>query len=90
MDGWMDGYYIYYGWMDSVSRLLSPWYVRMYVCIYVCMYLYVRMYVYVQGTTGGDRDQLIKDMEASDIQAVIAPNMAKQIVAVQVWMDGGG
>ncbi len=37
---------------------------------------------FVMGTTGGDREDLMKTVESSDISAVIAPNMAKQIVAL--------
>lgn len=39
------------------------------------------------GTTGGDRDQLMKDVLAAGVYAVIAPNMGKQIVAFQTMMD---
>lgn len=42
---------------------------------------------FVMGTTGGDRDQLIKDMESSNASAVIAPNMGKQIVALQAGLE---
>lgn len=42
---------------------------------------------FVMGTTGGDRDQLIKDMEEAKHSAVIAPNMAKQIVALQAGLE---
>jgi len=38
---------------------------------------------FVMGTTGGDREKLIADMEAAKHFAVIAPNMGKQIVAMQ-------
>ncbi len=38
---------------------------------------------FVMGTTGGDRELLQKTVEKSNISAVIAPNMAKQIVAFQ-------
>jgi dihydrodipicolinate reductase len=40
---------------------------------------------FVMGTTGGDRDQLMRDMEHAKASAVIAPNMGKQIVALQDW-----
>lgn len=40
-----------------------------------------------QGTTGGDRELLMSTTKAAGTTAVIAPNMAKQIVALQV---GGG
>ena len=56
--------------------------------MYVCMYV---------GTTGGDREKLMTDTRAGGHHAVIAPNMAKQIVALQVvlmmmmmMMDGDG
>ena len=42
---------------------------------------------FVMGTTGGDRQQLENTVKASSIAAVIAPNMAKQIVAFQAMME---
>lgn len=42
---------------------------------------------FVMGTTGGDRELLIKTVEGSNISAVIAPNMAKQIVAFQAMIE---
>jgi len=42
---------------------------------------------FVMGTTGGDRALLVDRVRQSDIAAVIAPNMAKQIVAFQAMMD---
>ena len=39
------------------------------------------------GTTGGDREALLRDVEASGKYAVIAPNMGKQIVAFQTMME---
>jgi 4-hydroxy-tetrahydrodipicolinate reductase len=42
---------------------------------------------FVMGTTGGDRDKLMKVTTDSDTYAVIAPNMCKQIVAFQATMD---
>ena len=41
---------------------------------------------FVMGTTGGDRQKLEKTVAASSISAVIAPNMAKQIVGFQAMM----
>lgn len=41
---------------------------------------------FVMGTTGGDRTALEQRVKDSDIVAVIAPNMAKQIVAFQAMM----
>lgn len=41
---------------------------------------------FVMGTTGGDRDALSKSVESSAISAVVAPNMAKQIVALQAMV----
>ncbi|HRZ30655.1 MAG TPA: dihydrodipicolinate reductase C-terminal domain-containing protein [Candidatus Paceibacterota bacterium] len=38
---------------------------------------------FVMGTTGGDRDQLEKIVRDSSVPAVIAPNMAMQVVALQ-------
>ena len=42
---------------------------------------------FVMGTTGGDRDKLINDVSDAGLYAVIAPNMAKQIVALQAMME---
>ena len=42
---------------------------------------------FVMGTTGGDRRKLEDTVKASSISAVIAPNMAKQIVGFQAMMD---
>lgn len=42
---------------------------------------------FVMGTTGGDKDMLLKDTVDSGVYAVIAPNMAKQIVALQATME---
>ena len=42
---------------------------------------------FVMGTTGGDREQLEKTVQSSAIAAVIAPNMAKQIVGFQAMME---
>ena len=41
---------------------------------------------FVMGTTGGDRQKLAQTVEDSTISAVIAPNMAKQIVGFQAMM----
>ncbi len=41
---------------------------------------------FVMGTTGGERDRLVRTVEESAIPAVIAPNMAKQIVGFQAMM----
>ena len=41
---------------------------------------------FVMGTTGGDRNKLEKTVRASATAAVIAPNMAKQIVGFQAMM----
>jgi len=41
---------------------------------------------FVMGTTGGDREALLATVENSDATAVIAPNMAKQIVGFQAMM----
>ena len=41
---------------------------------------------FVMGTTGGDRNALLQTVESSSIPAVIAPNMAKQIVGFQAMM----
>jgi 4-hydroxy-tetrahydrodipicolinate reductase len=42
---------------------------------------------FVMGTTGGDRVRLSETVAASNIPAVIAPNMAKQIVGFQAMME---
>lgn len=42
---------------------------------------------FVMGTTGGDREALLRDVAASGCYAVIAPNMGKQIVAFQTMME---
>jgi 4-hydroxy-tetrahydrodipicolinate reductase len=42
---------------------------------------------FVMGTTGGDRRQLEETVLRSDIVAVVAPNMAKQIVGFQAMME---
>jgi 4-hydroxy-tetrahydrodipicolinate reductase len=42
---------------------------------------------FVMGTTGGDREKLIQTVRDSTICAVIAPNMAKQIVGFQAMME---
>ena len=42
---------------------------------------------FVMGTTGGDREQLVKDVEEARLPAVIAPNMGKQIVAMQAGLE---
>ena len=41
---------------------------------------------FVMGTTGGDREQLEKVVKDASTPAVIAPNMAKQIVGFQAMM----
>jgi 4-hydroxy-tetrahydrodipicolinate reductase len=41
---------------------------------------------FVMGTTGGDRQQLMEEVRNAPICAVIAPNMAKQIVGFQAMM----
>ncbi len=42
---------------------------------------------FVMGSTGGDRQLLVETVRQSEISAVIAPNMAKQIVAFQAMME---
>ena len=41
---------------------------------------------FVMGTTGGDRDKLFADVDAAGLHAVIAPQMGKQIVALQAGL----
>mmetsp|Transcript_42402 Transcript_42402/g.116990 ORF Transcript_42402/g.116990 Transcript_42402/m.116990 type:complete len:292 (+) Transcript_42402:117-992(+) len=38
---------------------------------------------FVMGTTGGDREELMRVTEASGVYAVIAPNMSKQAIAME-------
>ena len=45
---------------------------------------------FVMGTTGGDRQHLKTSVENSSINAVIAPNMAKQIVGFQAMLAWAG
>eukprot|EP00933_Yihiella_yeosuensis_P007344 TRINITY_DN112326_c0_g1_i1.p1 TRINITY_DN112326_c0_g1~~TRINITY_DN112326_c0_g1_i1.p1 ORF type:complete len:293 (+),score=73.96 TRINITY_DN112326_c0_g1_i1:45-923(+) len=45
---------------------------------------------YVMGTTGGDRDKLMEVTQKSGVYAVIAPNMGKQIVALQATLERMG
>mmetsp|Transcript_8098 Transcript_8098/g.17575 ORF Transcript_8098/g.17575 Transcript_8098/m.17575 type:complete len:291 (+) Transcript_8098:64-936(+) len=50
--------------------------------------LYVKhMVPFVFGTTGGDREALMKRVADSGVYAVIAANMCKQIVALQATME---
>ena len=42
---------------------------------------------FVMGTTGGDRKRLVDIVSEASIPAVIAPNMAKQIVGFQAMME---
>ncbi|MFH1980261.1 MAG: dihydrodipicolinate reductase [Pseudomonadota bacterium] len=42
---------------------------------------------FVMGTTGGDRQALVKTVTASPVAAVIAPNMAKPIVGLQAMFE---
>jgi 4-hydroxy-tetrahydrodipicolinate reductase len=42
---------------------------------------------FVMGTTGGDRKKLEETVVSSSIAAVVAPNMAKQIVGFQAMME---
>lgn len=42
---------------------------------------------FVMGTTGGDRQRLEASVRSSSISAVIAPNMAKQIVGFQAMIE---
>ncbi|VFQ44304.1 dihydrodipicolinate reductase C-terminal domain-containing protein [Desulfoluna butyratoxydans] len=44
---------------------------------------------FVMGTTGGNREQIREDVNHSTIPAVIAPNMAKQIVGLQAMIEYG-
>ena len=42
---------------------------------------------FVMGTTGGDREKLLRDVSESGNYAVIAANMGKQIVALQAMLQ---
>ena len=42
---------------------------------------------FVMGTSGGDRQKLERTVASSNIAAVVAPNMAKQIVGFQAMME---
>jgi 4-hydroxy-tetrahydrodipicolinate reductase len=42
---------------------------------------------FVMGTTGGDRKRLVDGVNQAALPAVIAPNMAKQIVGLQAIME---
>lgn len=42
---------------------------------------------FVMGTTGGDREKLTNDVVEANLFAVIAPNMAKQIVGLQAMLE---
>lgn len=42
---------------------------------------------FVMGTTGGDRKRLLETVESASLSAVIAPNMAKQIVGFQAMLE---
>lgn len=44
---------------------------------------------FVMGTTGGDRQQLHETVTKSSISAVIAPNMARQVVGLQAMLAYG-
>jgi 4-hydroxy-tetrahydrodipicolinate reductase len=44
---------------------------------------------FVMGTTGGNRELLQETVSLSSVSAVIAPNMAKQIVGFQAMMEWG-
>merc|ERR1719491_728094 len=45
---------------------------------------------FVMGTTAGDREALMACVEKANTYCVIAPNMAKQIVALQAALEGMG
>lgn len=44
---------------------------------------------FVMGTTGGDRQELERTVKNGSMPAVIAPNMAKQIVGLQAMLEYG-
>ncbi len=44
---------------------------------------------FVMGTTGGERSRLMEMVSAAGLPAVIAPNMAKQIVGLQAMLSHG-
>ena len=43
---------------------------------------------FVMGTTGGDREELERTARDARVPCVVAPNMAKQIVALQAAIEG--
>jgi 4-hydroxy-tetrahydrodipicolinate reductase len=45
---------------------------------------------FVMGTTGGDLDYITKKVKESNLNAVVAPNMAKEIVAFQAMIEFAG
>jgi len=49
-------------------------------------YYCIHGFPFVMGTTGGDREALFAAVERSGVPAVIAPNMAKQIVGLQLML----
>ena len=42
---------------------------------------------FVMGTTGGNREELLQDVQNGKLACVIAPNMGKQIVAMQLALE---
>lgn len=42
---------------------------------------------FVMGSTGGDREAMKKMVESSNISAVIAPNMASPVIAIQAMLE---
>ncbi|TFJ83561.1 hypothetical protein NSK_004667 [Nannochloropsis salina CCMP1776] len=75
------------GYRDSGTRLIAVDYTHP-TAVNPNGVLYARHKMdFVMGTTGGDREKLLKDVEEAGIYAVIAPNMAKQIVALQAGLE---
>lgn len=52
-----------------------------------CEYYSSKGLNFVVGTTGGDRERMHEAAEEAGVYAVIAPNMGKQIVAVQAMVE---
>lgn len=75
------------GYRDSKTRLIAVDYTHP-TAVNPNGKLYARHKLdFVMGTTGGDREKLMDDVAAGGIYAVIAPNMAKQIVALQAGLE---
>jgi 4-hydroxy-tetrahydrodipicolinate reductase len=79
--------------IDSIKQLYGTWitidYTHPSAIIDNAEFYCAKGLPFVMGTTGGDRETLHAVVEKSSIPAVIAPNMAKQIVGFQAMMEYG-